>query len=234
MEIDFRPYFKQYEEVVALSEQLFAKVRHDYPELVKCKLNCSDCCYALFDLTLIEAIYINYKFRETYSGEEQERLIEKANKIDRATYKLKRKAYKDLQDGEDEQDILNRMAEEKMACPLLNEEDLCDLYQFRPVTCRLYGIPLAIGGTGRTCGLSGFEKGGQYPTVKLEIIQDKLYAISRQLVQDIKSKHVGLADMLVPFSMALLTDYNAEYLGIDKPGEEDGAESESPEGAHRG
>ena len=105
MDIDFKPYFEQYEEVVALAEQIFAKVRNDYPKLVKCKLNCSDCCFALFDLTLIEAIYINHKFRETCTGEEQERLIEKANKIDRATFKLKRNASKDLKGGVDEQEI---------------------------------------------------------------------------------------------------------------------------------
>ena len=234
MKIDFTPYFKQYEEVLTLAGQIFEKVRNEYPELVKCKLNCSDCCYALFDLTLIEAIYINHKFRETYSGEEQERLLEKANKIDRATYKLKRQAYKDLQNGVDEQEILDRMAAEKMPCPLLNDEDLCDLYRFRPVTCRLYGIPLAIGGAGRTCGLSGFEKGGHYPTVNLEIIQNKLYAISRQLVQDIESRYNGLADMLVPLSMALLTDYNEEYLGIGTADTKGDPKPEPPEGAQRG
>ena len=123
------------------------------------------------------------------------------------------------------------MAQEKMRCPLLNDEDLCDLYRFRPVTCRLYGIPLAIGGKGRTCGLSGFEKGAKYPTVNLEIIQNKLYVISRQFAQDIKSRFAGLGDLLVPLSMALLTDYDDEYLGIGATDGQEESKPDSPEGA---
>jgi len=54
----------------------------------------------------------------------------------------------------------------------------------------------------------------QYPTVKLEKIHNKLYEISVELVREIKSKHIKLADVIVPLSMALLTIYDDEYLGI--------------------
>jgi len=106
------------------------------------------------------------------------------------------------------------MAEERVRCPLLNDDDMCDLYEYRPITCRLYGIPISIGGASHTCGLSAFAEGKQYPTVNLEKIQNKLYEISVELVKEIKSRHVKLADVIVPLSMALLTIYDEEYLGI--------------------
>ncbi|MDL1963186.1 MAG: YkgJ family cysteine cluster protein [Deltaproteobacteria bacterium] len=214
MDIDFTSFFKQYEEILAMADKVFERVKNENSECVKCKTKCSDCCNALFDLYLIEALYINDKFNKKFKGSEREQLIERSNIADRTIYKLKRKAYKELESGKDENEILSKMAEERVRCPLLNDDDECAFYEYRPITCRLYGIPIAIGGVGHTCGLSAFTKGKQYPTVNMEKIHDKLYEISVELVKKIKSRNVKLADVLVPLSMALLTIYNKEYLGI--------------------
>jgi Fe-S-cluster containining protein len=119
------------------------------------------------------------------------------------------------------------MARQRIRCPLLDEGEKCGMYEARPITCRLYGIPTVIGGQAHTCGLSQFEEGKQYPTVKLDNIQRRLYEISFELAQEIKSRYPKLGEVLVPLSMALLTDYNDEYLGIDGGGrnEADGKEA---------
>lgn len=220
---DFTPFFKKYEELLITVDSVFDRMKAGYPECVKCKIGCSDCCYALFDLTLIEALYINHHLNRTYEGEKRRQLLERANRADRDIYKLKRKAYKTLESGKSEDEILADMALERIRCPLLNDEDQCDLYEYRPITCRFYGIPTAIGGKGHTCGLSGFVQGEQYPTVKLDMIHGKLYEISHEIVQGIQSRYSKMADMLVPVSMAMLTDYNPEYLGIgdEKQGEKE-------------
>ena len=64
------------------------------PDLVKCGKGCSDCCYALFDVTLVEAMYINAKFNEKFSGLERSAILDRADKADREIHKLKRKVYK--------------------------------------------------------------------------------------------------------------------------------------------
>jgi Fe-S-cluster containining protein len=140
--------------------------------------------------------------------------LEKANEADRRVHKLKRQAYKDLQAGKSEKEILANLARERIRCPLLNQMDLCDLYDNRPLTCRFYGIPTAIGGEGHTCGKSGFEKGEQYPTVNLDAVYNQLQQISAELIRDLKSRYLKLSDMLVPLSMALLTIYDDDYLGV--------------------
>lgn len=215
MEIDFKPFFRKYEELSAMADGVFRRVKNEYPECVKCKLKCSDCCQALFDLTLIEALYINHRFNETFDGKEKDKLIAKANRADRDIYKIKRKAHKDLEAGRNEVDILMEMAHERVRCPLLNEDETCDLYEYRPITCRFYGLPTSMGEMSHTCGQSGFVEGKKYPTVKLEAVHDKLTKISDEFVKKINTKYVKMADMLVPLSMALLTDYNEEYLGIE-------------------
>ncbi len=214
MEIDFTPYFEKYEAIVAMADEVFARVQNEFPECVKCKIKCDDCCYALFDLTLIEAIYINHQFNKTFKGQEKEGLIEKTNRVDRKIHMIKRQAYKDKEAGKNDVEILMNMAGERARCPLLNDEKMCDLYEYRPITCRLYGIPTSTEGIGHTCGMSGFVEGKQYPTVNLDIIQKKLYEISAEFVGQIKTKYVKMAEMLVPLSMAILTDYDENHLGI--------------------
>ena len=223
MDLKFEQFFNKYEAVVEMADNAFEKVRATHFESIKCKIHCSDCCHALFDLTLIEALYINYKVNELFIGDKKVMLEEKANIADRAVFKLKKKAYKEFEGGKSEDEILKDMATKRLRCPLLNEEDKCDLYEFRPITCRLYGIPLSIGGKGYTCGVSGFQEGKNYPTVNMDIIQTKLYEISDALVKNIGSKHTKMSEMLVPVSMAILNNFDKEYLGIpeiEEPSEE--------------
>lgn len=224
MDFDFTPYFKKYESLVCKADAAFERVKQAHAECVKCEEKCADCCYALFDVTLIEALYINHKFNEKIKNSEKAELLEKANRADRRVHKLKRRAYKALNDGKSEDEILADLARERIRCPLLNEAELCELYDYRPLTCRFYGIPTAIAGESHTCGKSGFKKGQQYPTVNLDSVNSELQKISAELVRDLKSRYVKLSDMLVPLSMALLTVYDEDYLGI---GEEEAAEPSS-------
>ncbi len=216
MSINFMPYFEEYEKLVSLAGQAFERVNNEYPDKVKCIEGCSDCCYALFDLSFIEAYYINYQFHKKYKGREKEDIIAKANAADRIIYKLKRIAHKDFKAGMDEAEIFVKMSKERVKCPLLDDKEMCCMYEHRPITCRLYGIPTAIGGIGHTCGLSGFEEGVEHSTVNLEIIQNRLYEISTKFVSSMNTKYKALKEMLVPLSMVLCQEYDEDYLGIIK------------------
>ncbi|QLA17423.1 YkgJ family cysteine cluster protein [Desulfolutivibrio sulfoxidireducens] len=226
MPLTFAPYFEKYQALLGEVDAVFAKVKAACPEAVTCGLGCSDCCHALFDVSLVEALYLNVVFNERFpKGPEREKILDLADRADRAHYKLKRKAFKAGEKGVSTEQILADLARERIRCPLLGDDDRCVLYDCRPVTCRLYGVPLEIGGKAHTCGKSGFVPGGAYPTVKVEMLQDRLFALSGELAAGIGSSYPLLADMLVPVSMALLTEYTPEYLGV--PGEDDPA-SETP------
>ena len=225
--MNLEPYFEKYKSLVNQVDAVFKQVNEEYQSCVTCKLGCSDCCHALFDLTLIEALYIKSQFDAVFKGEAKQEILTRANQSDRQVHKLKRRAQKEYQEGKAEQAILEEMAEHRIRCPLLDDEDQCALYSARPVTCRLYGIPTAIGGKSHTCGISGFKKGESYPTVNLERIQSKLYELSSDLAKDLKSRYPKLAEMLVPVSMALLTEYTEEYLGGTKTDADTKSEGES-------
>ena len=199
--MNLSPYFDKYKAIVDQVDAVFKKVKEEHKECVRCKLGCADCCHALFDLTLIEALYIKSQFDAVFQEEARSLIIERANEADH-------------ENGKPESEILEEMSAQKVRCPLLNSDDRCDLYEHRPLTCRLYGIPTVIGGKAHTCGMSGFEQGKPYPTVKLDAIQQKLYELSSDLANDIGSRYPKLAELLVPVSMALLTEYSEEYLGV--------------------
>ncbi|MGD2268875.1 MAG: YkgJ family cysteine cluster protein [Desulfobacterales bacterium] len=215
MAVDYGSYFKKYLALVKTADAVFERMAQEYPECVTCQTACSDCCHALFDLTLIEAIYLNDQFNKKFHGPDKDRILQKANKVDRRIHQIKRKAHQALRSGGNQRDILENLASERVRCPLLNERQRCDLYEYRPITCRFYGVPTAIGGQGHTCGKSGFVRGKSYPSVNLDAVHRQLQEITAEFLRDINTRYIKLVDMLIPPSMALLTVFDEEYLGID-------------------
>ncbi len=224
IDMDLGYYFSRYEQLMQGVDDIFDKIKKDYPQEVGCDNGCTDCCYALFDLTLIEAIYLNQSFLQLDS-EFRNRILIDADKADRKTHKIKRKLFKAHQDGTSDQEILRRAAQERVRCPLL-VEDKCVLYSSRPLTCRLYGLPMKLGENTVTCSRSGFEPGGRYPTVDMQKLHDQLMDLSLELARGIGSGFADLHKVLVPVSMALLTEYDSEYLGLDN--QEQSSEQEVP------
>ncbi|WP_202961834.1 YkgJ family cysteine cluster protein [Megalodesulfovibrio gigas] len=223
--MDFTPFFAKYEALVAEADAAFRAVAAREPQAVQCAEGCSDCCHALFDLTLIEAIYLNFQFNRLYQGAPRAKILTRADKADRENHLFKRKIFKASEDGVPAVEILNEVARQRIRCPLLNEEDRCDLYAFRPVTCRIYGAPVAIAGEASSCGKSGFQKGGSYPTINMDRLQNRLLMLSQEMVDAMHTKHMRLAEMLAPVSMVLMNTYDREYLGLKEKGCGDSGDS---------
>lgn len=213
------PIFEEYEKIRADADSIFSYISSQFPDCVVCKKGCSDCCSALFDLSLVEAMYINHAFASTFDyGRTRSNILEKSSEIDRTLTRIKRDFFRAEKDGEKADIIMEKVAALRIPCPLLDESNECLLYDARPITCRLYGIPTEIDGKARVCGLSHFDKGISYPTVKLGKIQAKLEELSRQIAEQINSP-LDLSDIYVPMSMALLTRYDDKYFGKERSDE---------------
>lgn len=216
---ELTPVFAAYEALVAEADAVFSRVGELHPDCVTCKPGCSDCCHALFDLSLVEAMYLNAKFAETFDyGPERSRLLENAAGVDRKLTRMKRDYFRELRDAQGSEEaaahIMEEAARARMRCPLLDADDKCALYAYRPITCRLYGIPTVIGGKAHVCGKTNFAAGGKYPTVHLEKIQERLDRLSMEIRDRVQSRFKELHTVFVPVSMALLTNYDKAYLGI--------------------
>ena len=217
MALDLKEHFVKYEALVQMVDAVFDKVKNEYPKEVFCREKCSDCCYAIFDLTLIEALYLKDKFSTKFSGKEKNDLIEIADKTDRVLVKMKREAFKKVKkDTSSELEVIGKMSQERVRCPLLGENNLCIMYENRPITCRVYGIPTSTAGVSHICGRTNFNQGQPYPTLNMDKIYTQLQLLSAQLVKDINSEKIRMHEMLIPVSMAMITDFNEEYLGVKK------------------
>lgn len=214
MERRFEETFSHYEKLTEAADRVFEKVKAEFPKEMTCKIGCSDCCHALFDISLVEALYLNHHFNQMFDGEEKAALLEKANRADRTAYKIKRDARRRLEKGSAEEDIIVSLSAERIRCPLLNRENRCSMYENRPITCRLYGVPTEIGGLSHSCGRTGFIKGKTYPTIHMDKMNQRLFALAMALVKDVGSKYTQLSELVMPVSAALLTDFNNEFLGI--------------------
>lgn len=213
--LDFAKTFEKFENLVGEIEKGILKIKEAFPQEVGCQKQCSDCCFAVFDLSLIESVYLNYRFFQEKNKEEQEAILEKANTADRQAYRIKRNMNKMLTQGnQTEEEVLSLLSRERIECPLLNQNSLCDLYEFRPITCRVYGVPTAIHGAGHTCGKSGFREGIAYPTINMDLINNRLLALSQDLLNEIQVKGSPLEQRWVPLSTSLLTDYDEAYFGL--------------------
>ncbi|MCG8638411.1 MAG: YkgJ family cysteine cluster protein [Desulfobacterales bacterium] len=218
MTLDLKKHFVQYEALVQMVDAVFDRVKKEYPKEVFCREKCSDCCYALFDLTLIEALYLKDRFLKQFQGMAKEEILQVADKTDRTLVKMKREAFKKAKSGGDQLEIIAKMSQERVRCPLLREDNLCMMYDQRPITCRVYGIPTSTAGQSHICGRTNFKQGDPYPTLNMDKIYTQLQLLSAQLVKDIKTEKIKMHEMLIPVSMALVTDFNEDYLGIRKNG----------------
>ena len=218
IDVDLSDIFAKYEALRAEVDAVFSKVKGVCPQEVRCVEECSDCCHAPFDVTLVEALYINKIFNERFAkGDERYRLTTAANEADREHYRLKHKAWKAHKAGIADETIIEDMAKERIRCALLADSNLCEMYDVRPITCRLYGVPLDVNGALKVCGKSGFAPGEKYPAVKIAKIQDRLFAMSGEIVARVGGQYEYLAEMLVPVSMAVLTKYDDVFFGLVEP-----------------
>lgn len=213
--------FDDYARLQAKADNLFGLVGEAHPAEIRCTLGCSDCCYALFDLSLIEAMALNMAFNAKFGfGAARSIILNAAGEADRQTVLLKRGYYNLAKAGTTGEEVLRQAAQARIRCPLLGDDNACLLYDERPITCRVYGAPTAIHGKGHACSKSGFAPGQQYPTIALDRIQDKLAALSRSIGTRLGSRFKEIHNVYIPISMAILNRYDDTYLGLaDAPKE---------------
>jgi Fe-S-cluster containining protein len=133
----------RYGDLLGEVDAWFQRCLEQHPELIACSNGCSACCRGLFDITLLDAMYLKRGF---------DRLPEplKAELVQAASRRLELLSLENpafvepwLLNGIPEEDWDALMPEEdETPCLLLSETGGCLVYEYRPMTCRLNGIPL--------------------------------------------------------------------------------------------
>ena len=210
--MDFSYLFEPYDNLVSKADEAFQQVKAAFPGGVRCAPHCADCCHAVFGLFLIEAAFLKRDFDEL-GKEERKTALERCREADKGLLKLEEtlRSFKD-----DPHMISYSLARARIRCPLLNDQNECILYPYRPITCRIYGVPTRIRGVPHVCGKAGFEKGGDYPVFDLDEVHRELHQLSKELLEGAGKQDPEKATLLFSVSKVLKTPF--EELITEVPG----------------
>ena len=193
--------FGKYLQEVRKADYLFRTIQEKYPDSVRCRIRCCDCCHAVFGVFPIEAAYIHRQF-DRLDRKVRRDVLRRAEKAEAEILKAKDtlKVFEDKPQME-----VYGMGKQRVRCPFLSEREECVLYETRPVICRLYGVPFSLSDGKKekayACGLSGFQEKVAYPTAKLYKIYHELCNISMDLFKEAGYIQPGKkANLMLPLS----------------------------------
>ena len=192
-----------YEFLADEADSAFHRMEKEHGTCIKCERYCSDCCHAVFGLFIIEAAYLKQHFDQLDHKEIKEALL-RCNDTDRALKRLEIKLQTNEGDAQMQAYILAR---ERIRCPLLDDKEECILYPYRPITCRVYGIPTKIHGKARVCGKAGFNKSESYPVFDLDGVYSDLFKLSKELLESEETGDPEKASLLISVSKAISTTF---------------------------
>jgi protein-tyrosine phosphatase/Fe-S-cluster containining protein len=126
--VDLSVYFAEYESLLRQIDE----ARAESPAGDACPRKEGSCCYEYRELQLIEVIYLTAGMNRVLKSEDRLALIGEAVEAHRNVMGLKREA--------PSSGIAAAYAGAKILCPL-NRDELCSVHTFRPLACRLHGLP---------------------------------------------------------------------------------------------
>lgn len=134
---------KNYQELLQQIDRWFALSIERYPELIACQSGCSGCCRSVFDITMLDAYFLKLGF-DRLSAEIKEQVLAKCQtRLDLMLEQWPEFRHPFVLNQHPEEDWEALMPDEdETPCVLLDDNGRCLVYENRPMTCRLHGLPL--------------------------------------------------------------------------------------------
>ena len=121
----------------------FSRCMERYPEKIACKSGCSACCRSLFDITLLDAYHLKLGFDRLPAGTREMVLVKCRERLILMREQWPEFEHPYVLNHRPEEEWEPLMPEEdETPCVLLGEDGRCLVYDHRPMTCRLHGIPM--------------------------------------------------------------------------------------------
>ncbi len=137
-------------QLVQIVDEAVAQAAQKSGEWLLCRPGCADCCIGVFPVSQLDVLRLQEGMRELKATDpaRAERVRERArSSIARLAESFPGDAHSGILDPEAE-DAFEDFGNDE-PCPALSPETLtCDLYQHRPITCRVFGPPLRTGPAG--------------------------------------------------------------------------------------
>lgn len=137
------PVALRYRETLERLDRWFADTAQRHPGVIPCRAGCSACCHGPFDISAADTLLLREGI-ESLSPADRESVSVKGEAL-LAQIRKQAPEWKPPYDiaglGEERFDgIVESLAE--VPCPMLDERGSCMVYQYRPLVCRLIGLPM--------------------------------------------------------------------------------------------
>ena len=130
-----------YRKFLARADAWYRAVREKHPDQVPCTKGCRDCCLGLFDVTLLDRDLLRVGMEALDDATRKDIESRAAAILDRlrASWPGLGETLEGWSDKEIDElcDALG-----PVECPVLGPAGECRLYEHRPLTCRLSGVPV--------------------------------------------------------------------------------------------
>lgn len=121
----------------------FARAMETHPEHISCQSGCSECCRSLFDITMLDAALLSEGFSRLDTATRTSVLQKVNERLEQLKGTWPEYDYPYTLNHRPEDEWQELMPEDdETPCVLLGNDDRCLVYEFRPMTCRLHGLPL--------------------------------------------------------------------------------------------
>ena len=133
----------QYGTLLQEVDRWFESCLSQHSDEITCHHGCSECCRGLFDITLLDALYLKHGFDQLPASVQSAVQVQAAGRLDALTRKWPDFIRPWTLNHIPEAQWDAMMPEnDETPCPLLSEQGSCLVYAYRPMTCRLNGIPM--------------------------------------------------------------------------------------------
>jgi Fe-S-cluster containining protein len=140
---------QSYRQSLEALDRWFSSIVNAYPGRMQCRLGCASCCYGLWDVSLPDAFLAAEGIR-WLPPDVLDAVRGRASEIQRTIRRLAPElAPPYFLDALGEEGI-DRIVEAagSPGCPFLGNGDRCLIYEYRPLACRLEGVPMVDLGDG--------------------------------------------------------------------------------------
>jgi Fe-S-cluster containining protein len=143
LKVSLDDLLRSYGELLSSVDRWFARSMAVAGKNIACGPGCSACCRGLFDITLLDAFFLKQGFDSLPAHVRQPILVEAEERCAglRSVWPDFAPPYiLNVRPEEEWEELMPD--EDETPCPLLGKDGGCLVYDNRPMTCRLHGIPL--------------------------------------------------------------------------------------------
>ena len=139
--VDLSTYFLEYEALVNKINEDIEALNNSYPQVSSCGAENDDCCYRYVDLDLMEAIYLSNAMNRLLGSDFRKHIIHKAAEIGRRIRQMTARQHPNDNGIKAGKEALAEAYDGERILCALNNRHRCSLYNYRPISCRLHGLP---------------------------------------------------------------------------------------------